>query len=140
MIGLPFEEDKDLEDMVRLAGRVAKTSKRKGKVHVSVATFVPKSHTPFMWLPQISLDESRRRIEFVQRSVKDRRIRVKWNQAEMSWLEGVFSRGDRRLTQVLVRAWQKGARFDAWSECFRLDLWQEAFMPQRWTLAFTSTG
>ena len=127
MIGLPFEEDKDLEDMVRLAGRVAKTSKRKGKVHVSVATFVPKSHTPFMWLPQISLDESRRRIEFVQRSVKDRRIRVKWNQAEMSWLEGVFARGDRRLTQVLVRAWQKGARFDAWSESFRLDLWQEAF-------------
>jgi radical SAM-linked protein len=80
-----------------------------------------------MWLPQISLDESRRRIEFVQKSVKDRRIRVKWNQADMSWLEGVFSRGDRRLTQVLLRAWQKGARFDAWSEHFRLDLWQEAF-------------
>jgi radical SAM family uncharacterized protein/radical SAM-linked protein len=127
MIGLPFEEDKDLEDMVRLAGRVARTSKNKGKVHLSVATFVPKSHTPFMWLPQISLDESRRRIEFVQKSVKDRRIRVKWNQANMSWLEGVFSRGDRRLTQVLVRAWQKGARFDAWSEGFRLGLWQEAF-------------
>ena len=127
MIGLPFEEDKDLEDLVRLAGRVAKTSRNNGKVHLSVATFVPKSHTPFMWLPQISIDESRRRIEFVQKSIKDRRIRVKWNQAEMSWIEGVFSRGDRRLTQVLVRAWQKGARFDAWSERFRLDLWHEAF-------------
>jgi radical SAM family uncharacterized protein/radical SAM-linked protein len=126
MIGLPFEEDKDLEDMVRLAGRVGRTSKR-GKVHVSVATFVPKSHTPFMWLPQISLDESRRRIRFVQKSIKDPRVRVKWNQPEMSWLEGVFSRGDRRLTSVLVRAWQKGARFDAWSECFSLDVWQEAF-------------
>jgi radical SAM family uncharacterized protein/radical SAM-linked protein len=126
MIGLPFEEDKDLEDMVRLAGRVARTSK-KGKLHVSVATFVPKSHTPFMWLPQISLDESRRRIQYVQKSIKDPRIRVKWNQPEMSWLEGVFSRGDRRLTPVLVKAWQKGARFDAWSECFSLELWQEAF-------------
>ena len=127
MIGLPSEEDKDLEDMIRLAERVARTSKNKGKVHVSVATFVPKSHTPFMWLPQISLNESRRRIQFIQKSVKDPRIRVKWNQPEMSWLEGVFSRGDRRLTPVLVRAWQKGARFDAWSEHFCLDLWQEAF-------------
>jgi len=127
MIGLPSEEDEDLEDMIRLAGRVARTSKNKGKVHVSVSTFVPKSHTPFMWLPQISLDESRRRIHFLQKSVKDPRIRVKWNQPEMSWLEGVFARGDRRLTAVLVRAWQKGARFDAWSEHFRLDLWQEAF-------------
>jgi radical SAM family uncharacterized protein/radical SAM-linked protein len=126
MIGLPFEEDKDLEDIVRLAGRVARISKR-GKVHVSVATFVPKSHTPFMWLPQISLAESRRRIQFVHKSVKHPRVRVKWNQPEMSWLEGVFSRGDRRLTQGLVRAWQKGARFDAWSECFNLDVWREAF-------------
>jgi radical SAM-linked protein len=126
MIGLPFEGDKDLEDMIRLAGRVARTSK-KGKVHMSVATFVPKSHTPFMWQPQISLGESRRRIQLVQKSVKDPRIRVKWNQPEMSWLEGVFSRGDRRLTPVLINAWQKGARFDAWSEHFRLDLWEEAF-------------
>jgi len=127
MVGLPSEEDKDLQDMVRLAGRVARASKNKGKVHVSVATFVPKSHTPFMWLPQIPLHESWRRIQFVQKSIKDPRIRVKWNQPEMSWLEGVFSRGDRRLTPVLIKAWQKGARFDAWSEHFRLDLWQEAF-------------
>jgi radical SAM-linked protein len=127
MIGLPFEEDRDLEDMIGLAERVARTSKNKGKVHVSVATFVPKSHTPFMWLPQISLNESRRRIQYIQKFVKNPRIRVKWNQPEMSWLEGVFSRGDRRLTPVLVKAWQKGARFDAWSEHFRLDLWQEAF-------------
>jgi len=127
MVGLPSEEDKDLQDMVRLAGRVARASKNKGKVHVSVATFVPKSHTPFMWLPQIPLHESWRRIQFVQKSIKDPRIRVKWNQPEMSWLEGVFSRGDRRLTPVLIKAWQKGARFDAWSEHFRLDFWQEAF-------------
>jgi radical SAM-linked protein len=126
MVGLPFEEEKDLEDMIRLAERVAKTS-RKGKVHVSVATFVPKAHTPFMWHPQLSLEESRRRIQLVQKWAKDPRIRVKWNQPEMSWLEGVFSRGDRRLAPVLVDAWRKGARFDAWSEHFRLDLWQESF-------------
>ena len=127
MIGLPTEEDRDLEDMIQLAGKVARASNKRGKVHMSVAAFVPKSHTPFMWLPQISLDESGRRIQFIQKSIKDPRIRVKWNQPEMSWLEGVFARGDRRLTPVLVRAWQKGARFDAWSEHFRLDVWQEAF-------------
>ena len=127
MIGLPTEEDRDLEDMIQLAGKVARASNKRGKVHMSVAAFVPKSHTPFMWLPQISLDESGRRIQFIQKSIKDPRIRVKWNQPEMSWLEGVFARGDRRLTPVLVRAWKKGARFDAWSEHFRLDVWQEAF-------------
>jgi radical SAM family uncharacterized protein/radical SAM-linked protein len=127
MIGLPTEEDKDLEDTVRLARNVARASPKRGKVHLSVAAFVPKSHTPFMWLPQVQLDESRRRIQFIQKSIKDPRIRVKWNQPEMSWLEGVFARGDRRLTPALVKAWHKGARFDAWSEHFRLDLWQEAF-------------
>ena len=127
MIGLPTEEDEDLEDLIRLSDRVAKSSNHKGKVHVSVAAFVPKAHTPFMWLPQISLRESRRRIQLVQKGIKNPRIRVKWNQPEMSWLEGVFSRGDRRLTPVLINAWQRGARFDAWSEHFHLDLWQEAF-------------
>ncbi|MFP3928577.1 MAG: TIGR03936 family radical SAM-associated protein, partial [Desulfobacteraceae bacterium] len=59
--------------------------------------------------------------------LRDRRIRVKWNNPEMSWLEGVFSRGDRRLLPGLLEAWSKGARFDAWSEHFRDDLWREAF-------------
>jgi len=136
MIGLPSEEDQDLEDIIRLAGKVAGTSKSRGKVHVSVATFVPKSHTPFMWRPQLSLPESRRRIQVIQKGMRNPRIRVKWNQPEMSWLEGVFSRGDRRLTPVLVKAWQKGARFDAWSEHFRLDLWQEAFREMKVDPAF----
>lgn len=136
MIGLPSEEDQDLEDIIRLAGKVAGTSKSAGRVHVSVATFVPKSHTPFMWCPQLSLPESRRRIQLIQKGMKDSRIRVKWNQPEMSWLEGVFSRGDRRLTPVLIKAWQKGARFDAWSEHFRLDLWQEAFQETKVDPAF----
>ncbi|MGE5840216.1 MAG: TIGR03960 family B12-binding radical SAM protein [Deltaproteobacteria bacterium] len=128
MIGLPTEVDKDLEDVIRLTGKVAGASRKRGKVHVSVAAFVPKSHTPFMWLPQLSLEESRRRIQLIQKSTKDPRIRVKWNQPEMSWLEGIFARGDRRLAPVLVEAWRKGARFDAWSEHFRLDLWEQAFL------------
>ena len=130
MIGLPFEENRDLSDIIGLAKEVASLAGRKGKkpkLNASVSTFVPKSHTPFMWLPQITLEESRRRIEFIRKGLKNSPVRVKWNQPELSWLEGVFSRGDRRLSRVLMEARELGARFDAWSEHFRLDIWEEAF-------------
>ncbi len=130
MVGLPFEEDQDLEDIARLAenvARVARESGKRAKLNVSLATFVPKSHTPFMWSPQITVAESHRRMKLVQRNLRDSRIRVKWNQPEMSWLEGIFARGDRRLTYVLTEAWHMGARFDAWSEQYKMDIWQTAF-------------
>jgi radical SAM-linked protein len=73
------------------------------------------------------LEESRRRIQLIQEGLKGSPIRVKWNQPELSWLEGVFSRGDRRLTAVLLEAWKLGARFDAWGEHFHKGTWEEAF-------------
>ena len=130
MVGLPGETEEDLQAIVRLSREVARLSGRGGKrprLHVSVAAFVPKAHTPFMWEPQISLEESRRRMRAIQDGLRDRRIRVKWNAPEMSRLEGVFSRGDRRLLPALVRAWRSGARFDAWSEQYRMETWEEAF-------------
>ena len=130
MIGLPGEEDKDLQDIIDLAKDVAGLARggsKKPKLNVSLSTFVPKSHTPFMWLPQIPLEESRRRIRLIQNALKGGRIRVKWNQPEMSWLEGIFSRGDRRLTGALIEAWKMGARFDAWREHFKMDIWHESF-------------
>ncbi|MBN2125332.1 MAG: TIGR03960 family B12-binding radical SAM protein [Deltaproteobacteria bacterium] len=130
MVGLPGEEEGDIEDIIALSREVVRLAKGKGKrpkLHVSVATFVPKSHTPFMWVPQISLEESLRRIDRIHSALRHPQIRVKWNRAEMSWLEGVFSRGDRRLTPALVDAWRMGARFDAWGEHFRKEVWDEAF-------------
>jgi len=130
MLGLPGETEEDLQGIVRLSREVATLSgARRGKprLHVSLATFVPKTHTPFMWHPQISLDESRKRLRSIQDSLHDPRIRVKWNSPEMSWMEGVFARGDRRLLPVVIRAWKAGARFDAWGDQFRLDLWEDAF-------------
>jgi len=130
MIGLPGEEEGDLRDIAALAKAVARTAPRGGKrakLNVSLSTFVPKSHTPFMWVPQITPEESRRRIELIQNLLKDGRIRVKWNQPEMSWLEGIFSRGDRRLADALIKAWQRGARFDAWSEGYAMNLWVDTF-------------
>jgi radical SAM family uncharacterized protein/radical SAM-linked protein len=130
MIGLPGETEEDLQEIITLSKGVARTAVGRGKkpiLHVSVAAFVPKPHTPFMWLPQITLEESRRRIRKIQDGLLDHRIRVKWNNPEMSWIEGIFSRGDRRLLGPLIRAWENGARFDAWGEHFHLEIWKEAF-------------
>jgi len=130
MIGLPTEAHEDIEEIILLAKEVIRSAKGKGKkakLNVSVATFVPKPHTPFMWLPQLSLEEAQRRIQFIRHALRGRRVRVKWNQPELSWLEGIFSRGDRRLTPALMEAWRLGARFDAWGEHFSMETWNEAF-------------
>ena len=130
MIGLPGEDESDLKDIIRLSKEVTNLAKNKGKkakLNISLSTFVPKSHTPFMWASQISMEEGQRRIYLVRKALRNSLIHVKWNQPEMSWLEGIFSRGDRRLTRVLMKAWQMGARFDAWREHFKIDIWKEAF-------------
>jgi radical SAM family uncharacterized protein/radical SAM-linked protein len=126
MIGLPGEEDGDLYDIVHLSKKIAEQGGRKAKVNASVAAFVPKPHTPFMWMAQVTMEEGRRRIDLIRGALRDSRVRLKWNQPEISWLEGIFSRGDRRLTRALTGAWLKGARYEAWSEHFKLDLWTEA--------------
>lgn len=130
MIGLPSETDGDLYDIIGLAQAVAKLAGKRGrraKLNVSISTFVPKAHTPFQWSSQISIEESRRRIKLIQDGLKGARIRVKWNQPELSWLEGIFSRGDRRLLQVLVEAQKLGAKFDAWADHFDPGIWEAAF-------------
>jgi radical SAM family uncharacterized protein/radical SAM-linked protein len=130
MIGLPCETDSDLMAIVELSKKISRLAPRgrgRNVLNVSISSFVPKAHTPFQWLPQIELEESRRRIAFIKEKLQSRRVRVKWNNADAAWLEGIFSRGDRRLTKVLVEAWKKGARFDSWSEHMNLDAWQGAF-------------
>ncbi len=129
MIGLPFEEDTDLLDIARLAKRIVSLSGGKGKkpkLNVSISPFVPKSHTPFMWMPQISLTESRRKLKLIQDALRGSKIKVKWNQPEINWLEGIFSRGDRRLGTLILEAWKRGARFDAWGDQFNIDIWKDA--------------
>jgi len=130
MIGLPYEEEGDLLDIINLSKQITRMAGRKGKkdnLNVSISTFVPKAHTPFMWTTQIPLEESKRRIRRIQDGLLRSRIRVKWNQPELSWLEGIFSRGDRRLVPVVTEAWRLGAKFDAWGEHFKKDVWEEAF-------------
>lgn len=130
MIGLPEEDDEDVKDIGRLTRRILDNSgirRGKPKLNVSVSTFVPKSHTPFMWDPQIRPEESIRKLNLIKKEIRSRPVRLKINPPQMSWLEGIFSRGDRRLTEVLIQAFRMGARLDAWSEYLNIKIWKEAF-------------
>jgi len=127
MIGLPFETDDSLKAMPDLVSRILKGMPKKGKLHLNISCFVPKSHTPFQWEEQIPLDEFKRRYELVLKSMPKGRVFLRGNPGEQSWLEGVFSRGDRRLLYVALRAYERGARFDAWGDLFNLQLWHGAF-------------
>ena len=129
MIGLPSETDDDLKDLVDLVKKLRRIKGPKGrrrKINVSVATFIPKSHTPFQWAGQISLAESRAKIHRLRDELKLSGIQFKWQNPEVSQLEGLWARGDRRLSRLLINAYKKGCRFDGWSDKFRYPLWQEA--------------
>lgn len=131
MIGLPTETEEDIEAIVNLAKQTKQIAAQAGgggrlKINVSIGTFVPKPHTPFQWNGQISMEESRAKIQALKRMLPRKGINMKWHDPEQSFLEGVFSRGDRRLSSLLETAWKRGARLDGWSDYFNLSRWQEA--------------
>jgi radical SAM family uncharacterized protein/radical SAM-linked protein len=125
MIGLPGEQEEDLEGIADLAHRVMKEGRGR-QVTLGLSTLVPKPHTPFQWVRQIGLEETLVKQGHLRRRLKNRNISFKWHDARMSLLEGLFSRGDERLADLVESAWRRGARFDGWSDQFRFDLWEEA--------------
>ncbi len=129
MIGLPTETMADLEALVELVhqlSRVKGPGNRRPRINVSVATFIPKAHTPFQWSPQISLAESRRRINWLHDRLKTPGIHFKWQNPEISMLEGLWARGDRRLSALLLKAYQAGCRLDGWSDHFNGRAWKNS--------------
>jgi radical SAM family uncharacterized protein/radical SAM-linked protein len=129
MIGLPRETKADREGIAALSRQILAAAPRgcRPRLNVSLSSFIPKPHTPFQWERQEDLEECRRRLHEVKDRLRQKNIQSKWNSAAQTWLEGVFSRGDRRLAQVLVEAHRLGCRLDAWSEHLRLEPWREAF-------------
>lgn len=133
MIGLPTETEADLAGMVDLAYRIFRLGREyhpranSFRITVSVSTFVPKAHTPFQWRGQATIPEIITKQRYLQEKIRGRNLELNWNQPEMSLLEGVMARGDRRLSAVILKAWQKGAQFDGWSDHFKFHIWQEAF-------------
>lgn len=131
MIGLPTESMADVLGIAELAKKVKQQGKRGGSggdVNVAVSSFVPKPHTPFQWEAQISYDEILEKQQFLRRELRERKLKLKWQDAPLSFLEGVFARGDRRLGKVLLAAHRLGCRFDGWAEHFNFAAWQEAFV------------
>jgi radical SAM family uncharacterized protein/radical SAM-linked protein len=131
MIGLPTETDEDAQGIAELGRKVRELGKTKFKKNVKVTCsasyFVPKPHTPFQWCKQEDIESIKRKQRMLREMGRRYRIDVKVHHAETSLLEGVISRGDRRLSRVIERAWASGSRFDGWTEHFDFDKWMEAF-------------
>lgn len=135
MMGLPTETMEDIAGIADLAQKVVDTfyrnpNREKGKgvqVSVSCASFVPKPFTPFQWEPQDTPESLTAKQKHLLSSTTSRKITISYHQSETSVLEGVFARGDRRLGEVIYKAWQKGCKFDAWDEFFDFSKWSEAF-------------
>lgn len=137
MIGLPTETMEDIAGIAELAKKVrdigieirkkSKKRMRRIEVSVSVSTFVPKVFTPFQWSPMDDINTIIEKHDYLRDNIRGRGLSFSWNDPELSRLEGVLARGDRRLSSVIASAWEKGSRFEGWNECFKPRLWGEAF-------------
>ncbi len=135
MIGLPTETEADLEGIATLSEKVLdeyfkipKEERAKNvNINVSTSSFVPKPFTAFQWCPQDGRDTIIKKQDFLKANIRSKRIRYMWHDNKTSYLEGVFARGDRRLSKVIAKAVEKGCKFDGWDEQFKFDKWLESF-------------
>lgn len=135
MMGLPTETDEDIVGIAELAQRILdlfysienRPKGRQPQISVSCATFVPKPFTPFQFEPQDTRREIERKQKLLLDSVKSKKIRVSYHDSDVSLLEAVLAKGDRRICNVIYTAWKMGCKFDSWSEHFKFDVWLEAF-------------
>ncbi len=131
MLGLPTETDEDLEGISQLVLKVRSELRAKGhkpRINVGLSTFIPKPHTPFQWEPLASIEEMTARLNGVRKRLqKIGGVKVTWSRPELSWAEGILSRGDRRQFEALVQLVESGNRLAGWSEHFRLDEFRKAF-------------
>ncbi len=143
MIGLPTEQQEDLDAILELCRKVERkafTPGEKGprrlQVTAAISPFVPKPHTPFQWEPQITLEEISRRVAYLKEIFRPfKRLKLRWHVPDMSFLEGLFSRADRRLAQVVESAYRKGALFCSWNDQLDLQPWYAAFAECGWSEA-----
>lgn len=141
MLGHPTETEEDIRGIAELSNKIAATffdtvpkEKRvNGRVQIVTSTsfFVPKPFTPFQWAPQCTKEEFVEKAYLTRKAISEqlnqKSIKYNWHEADVSVLEGVLARGDRRLSQVLLYVYHKGCFYDAWSEYFHNDVWMEAF-------------
>ena len=134
MLGLPTETDEDVAAIAELVNKIvycwrqnATNKKRRLSINLATAFFVPKPFTPFQWERQTSPEEYLRRVHLLQSCLTARGVDYRYHESDLSRLEAVLARGDRRLSKVLLRAHELGCKLDGWDEYFRYDLWMQAF-------------
>ncbi len=131
MIGHPLETLEDVQAIADLCKAVLaegrKVVGRKAKVNAGVSTFIPKPHTPFQWVSCDSMDAIAEKLALLKSTLRDPGIKLTWSEPNVTLLEAWLSRGDRRMSAVIHRAWQNGTKFDAWQEHFDIDAWYRAF-------------
>jgi radical SAM family uncharacterized protein len=149
MLGLPTEEKEDIEGIAALANEVARVyyetvpkEARQGRVQVNFSTsfFIPKPFTPFQWATMFTkeeyLDKARLVNDAMKRQLNHKSLRYNWHEADVSVLEGVLARGDRRVGRAILEAYRRGCLYDSWSECFDNDKWMGAFEAVGLDIAF----
>ena len=131
MIGHPAETIEDVQAIADLCNAVVaegrKVIGKRAQVHAGVSTFVPKPHTPFQWVPCDTVEQILEKQALLKRALRGNGLKLTWNSPQDAHLEAWLSRGDRRMAEVVYRAWQGGAKFDAWKEHSRFDIWMDAF-------------
>lgn len=133
MVGLPTETEEDLKGVVTLLKRVlvvGRNTGRRNNVNVTISPFTPKPHTPFQWEKMESIEDLHQKVHYLKNSCRHGNVHLKFRDPQVSYLEGILGRGDRRISAVIHSAWKKGARLDGWSEHFNYQLWKEAFAEQ----------
>lgn len=148
MLGLPTENEQDIEGIATLSNEIAKEyytipkDKRSGKCQITASTsfFVPKPFTPFQWARMVTSEEFREKQRFLNGKMKEqlnyKSIRYIWHDADTTILEGIFARGDRKLSKSIYDAYKKGCVYDAWSEYFKNDIWLQVFEENGVDIAF----
>ena len=153
MLGLPTETEEDIRGIAELSNKIAaeffdavpKEERKNGRVQIVTSTsfFIPKPFTPFQWAKQFTKEEFLEKAEQTKRAIasqlNQKSIKYNWHETDASVLEGVFARGDRRLSDVILRAYGKGCFYDAWSEYFHYDRWLAAFEECGLSIPFYTT-
>jgi radical SAM family uncharacterized protein len=135
MIGLPTETMEDIEGIADLASKVLNRYNEVPRdmrpkylnLTVAASSFVPKAFTPFQWVPQDRIETLIEKQKHLRATLKKKQATVNWHEPQVSYMEAVFARGDRRLNEVLIKAWELGCKFDGWDEHFKFSKWMEAF-------------
>lgn len=152
MLGLPYETKEDIEEIADLSNKIAACffetvpkEKRREKVQIVTSTsfFIPKPFTPFQWARMCTMDEFIDKAQITKRAIgsqlNQKSIKYNWHEASVSVLEGVFARGDRKLSKVILNAYNKGCIYDSWDEYFDNKKWMQAFDEENVSIEFYTT-